>query len=153
MKDKPYINAVGALQYLAVATRPDIAYSVGVLCRFNSNPGVQHWKAVKHLFRYLKSTLDLKLTYAPTDCVEMFQAYSDADHGGNPDNGHSSSGILIKMGSGVISWKSSLQSTVSLSTTEAEFIAGCISWTRDHLAQKSVQGVWLLIPFSNNPPC
>jgi hypothetical protein len=63
MKDKPYIHAVGSLLYLATATRPDIAYAVGVLARFNSNPGVVHWKAVKHLFRYLKGTLDYKLTY------------------------------------------------------------------------------------------
>ena len=56
MKDVPYMNAVGSLMYLATTTRPDIAYAVGVLARFNSNPGIVHWKAVKHLFRYLKGT-------------------------------------------------------------------------------------------------
>lgn len=50
MASVPYINAVGALMYLAVATRPNIAYAVSVLSRFNSNPGPEHWKAVKHLF-------------------------------------------------------------------------------------------------------
>ena len=65
MKDKPYIHAVGSLMYLAISTHPDIAYAVGVLARFNSNPGVPHWKAVKHVFRYLKDTLDYKLTYNP----------------------------------------------------------------------------------------
>jgi hypothetical protein len=62
MKDKPYANATGALSYLSNVTRPDIAYAVGVLCRFNSNPGPQHWKAVardlnmKHRSREIKKT-------------------------------------------------------------------------------------------------
>ena len=66
MKDIPYVSAVGALLCLATATRPDIAHTVSVLCRFNNNPGMQHWTAVKHLMRYLKGTVDLKLTYAPS---------------------------------------------------------------------------------------
>ena len=58
MRNIPYIQATGALLYLALCTRPDIAYLVGVLCRFNSNPGPAHWKAVKHLLRYVRGTLD-----------------------------------------------------------------------------------------------
>lgn len=127
MKDKPYANATGALSYLANVTRPDIALAVGVLCRFNSNPGPQHWKAVKHLMRYLKGTLDLKLTYAPSKSPtdDLFTTYSDADHGGNPDNGRSTSGMVVKIGTGAVSWHSRLQSTVTLSTTEAEYVAAC----------------------------
>ena len=53
MKSVPYLAAVGALIYLATTTRPDIAYTVGYLARFNSNPGLAHWQAVKHLLRYL----------------------------------------------------------------------------------------------------
>jgi hypothetical protein len=60
-----YLQAVGSLMYLAVATCPDISYAVGVLARFNKNPGLQHWKAVKHLFRYLEGTLDLRLSQPP----------------------------------------------------------------------------------------
>ena len=124
MHSIPYLQAVGSLMYLAVATRPDISYAVGVLARFNKNPGPQHWKAVKHLFRYLKATLDLKLTYAPTPSHDaLFMTYSDADHGGNPDNGRSTGGYVVKMGTGAISWSSQLQSIVALSTTEAEFVA------------------------------
>lgn len=54
----PYLHAVGSLMYLAISTRPDIAYAVGVLARFSSNPGLTHWAAVKHLFRYPQGTLD-----------------------------------------------------------------------------------------------
>lgn len=125
MRSIPYINAVGALAYLAIATRPDIAYTVGVLARFSQNPGLQHWKAVKHLFRYLKGTLDYKLTYSPSPSPssELFLTYTDADHAGNPDTGRSTSGYLVKMGTGAISWQSRLQSIVALSTTEAEYVA------------------------------
>jgi hypothetical protein len=140
MKDVPYVNAVGALMYLAIATRPDIAYAVGVLCRFNSNPGPSHWLAVKHLFRYLKGTMDLKLTYAPSSDGQLFTSYTDADHGGNPDNGRSTSGYLMKMGTGAISWCSKLQSIVTLSTTEAEFVAAVsagqeVIWLRSFLSE------------------
>jgi hypothetical protein len=48
--------------YLAITTHPDITNAVSILARFNSNPGPTHWKAVKHLFRYLKGTIDLKLS-------------------------------------------------------------------------------------------
>jgi hypothetical protein len=141
MSSIPYLQAVGALMYLAVATRPDIAYSVGVLARFSKNPGMQHWKAVKHLFRYLKGTLDYKLTYsANTSSPELFATYSDADHAGNVDNGRSTSGYLVKMGGGAISWSSRLQSIVALSTTEAEYVAATaagqeIIWLRNLLTE------------------
>ena len=127
MRNIPYMNAVGSLLYLATTSRPDIAYIAGVLARFNSNPGVAHWKAVKHAFRYLKGTLDMKLEYgADEDTEELFVTFCDADHGGNPDNGKSTSGILVKVGRGAVIWTSKLQSIVTLSTTEAEHVAGVV---------------------------
>jgi hypothetical protein len=111
---------------------------VGVLARFNTNPGVTHWKAVKHVFCYLKGTLDYKLTYGPVSnhSSELFTAYSDADHGGDKDTGRSTSAYVVKIGTGAISWKSKLQSMVTLSTTEAEYIAAVnagmeILWLRN----------------------
>jgi hypothetical protein len=90
MHTVPYVSAVGALMYLAIATRPDIAYSVGILCCFMAKPGPARWKAVKHLFRYLRGTCGYWLTYAPDiSSQELFSTCSDADHGGNPDNGRS----------------------------------------------------------------
>jgi hypothetical protein len=141
MKTVPYINAVGSLMFLATTSRPDIAYSVGVLCRFNSNPGPKHWTAVKHLLRYLKGSMDYRLTYGPDpNSKEIFSAYSDADHGGNPDNGRSTGGYLLKIGTGAVSWSSRLQSLVALSTTEAEYIAAVdagkeVVWMRQFLTE------------------
>ena len=125
MEKIPYINAVGSLMYLAIMTRPDIAYTVGVLARFNSNPGKAHWLAVKHLFRYLKGTLDMKLEYGPDPAIgsDMFVTFSDADHGGDKDSGKSTSGYMVKLGSGAVCWRSKLQPVVTRSTTEAEYIA------------------------------
>ena len=143
MKTVPYMNAVGALNYLAIATHPDISYTVGCLARFNANLRPIHWKAVKHLFRYLKGTLNLKLTYAPTNSQLIFETWSDADHGGNLGNlnhGKSTSGYVVKMGTGAVSWSSKLQSIVALSTTKAEYIAAIsagmeIAWFRNILTE------------------
>ena len=93
MASIPYASAVGALQYLATCTRPDISYTVSQLAQFSSCAGMQHWAAVKHLFRYLKAAMDLKLTYAPdSSSNELFSVYSDADHGGDTDTGKSTGG-------------------------------------------------------------
>jgi hypothetical protein len=140
MRQTPYLSAVGALMYLAVTTRPDIMNAVSILSRFNTNPGPAHWKAVKHLFRYLKGTMQMKLVYKPTDSPELFTAYSDADHGGCKDSGRSTGGYLVKVGSGAVSWSSKLQPLVALSTTEAEYIAAVeagkeILWMRNILSE------------------
>jgi hypothetical protein len=140
MKKIPYLNAVGALMYLATTTRPDIAYTVGILARFNCNPGMAHWKAIKHVFRYLQGTKDKKLVYRPDDSQELFTSFTDADHGGCKDSGRSTGGYLIKFGSGAVSWSSKLQPLVALSTTEAEYIAAVeagkeIVWMRQLLAE------------------
>ncbi|KAG8857839.1 hypothetical protein FRB96_005558 [Tulasnella sp. 330] len=122
MADVPYLNAVGALNYLAIATRPDISYAVHKLARFNSNPGMKHWKAVKHLFRYVQGTKDLKLTYSPDPTSSSpFSTWTDADFAGETtQQKKSTNGYLVKMGTGAISWVSKLQSDIAMSSTEAE---------------------------------
>jgi hypothetical protein len=80
--------------------------------------------------------MDCKLTYTPSNSKELFTTYTDADHAGNPDNGRSTSGFVVKVGTGAISWSSRLQSIVALSTTEAEFVAAVsagqeILWLRN----------------------
>jgi hypothetical protein len=140
MRQYPYISVVGSLMYLAVTTRPDIAYAAGVLARFNSNPGPAHWQAAKHVLRYLKGTIDHSIIYQPSDSPQPFITYSDADHGGNPDNGKSTGGYVVKIGSGAVSWSSKLQPLVALSTTEAEHISAVeagkeILWMRQFMGE------------------
>jgi hypothetical protein len=124
MRNKPYMIAVDALMYLAIAARPDIAHAVGVPCRFMSKPGPAHWKAAKRLFRYLCSSVDHRLNYAPDpSSPQLFTTYCDADHGGNPDNSRSTNTYIVKMGTGAVSLMSHPQSIVVLSMMEAEFIS------------------------------
>jgi hypothetical protein len=84
-----------------------------------------HWKAVKHLFRYLKGTLVMKLEYNPDSLIDkdIFITFSDADHGGDKDCGKSMSGYMVKLGTGVVCWRSKLQPVVTRSTMEAEYFA------------------------------
>jgi hypothetical protein len=139
MRTVPYASAVGVLMYLAIAMHPDIAFAVGMLCCFMVCPGPEHWKAVKHLFCYLHSTVDYCLTYTPDSSAPTpFYAYSDADHGRNCNNTRSTSTYVIKIGSGAVSWMLHLQQIVALFTTEAEFIAAAsagqeVVWMRQLL--------------------
>jgi len=63
MLNIPYASAVGSLMYAQVCTRPDIAFAIGMLGRYQSNPGMEHWKAAKKVMRYLKGTKDYMLMY------------------------------------------------------------------------------------------
>ena len=63
MKAVPYASAVRSLEYAQVCTRPDLAFVTGVLGRFQSNPGIEHWKIVKKALRYLQGIKGLILTY------------------------------------------------------------------------------------------
>src|SRR3979490_857368 len=88
MWNTPYMNAIGVLMYLAIGTCLDIAYAVGKLAQFNINLGCGHWQVVKHIFHYLKGTMDLKLTYQSKDTPyssHPFVTYSDSDHAGYLD--------------------------------------------------------------------
>lgn len=136
----PYLSAVGALMYLGLTSHPDISNAVGILSRFSANPGPTHWKAVKHLFRYLQGTKDLKLVYGPDSTGELFSTYTDAAHGDVKENGRSTSGYLVKFGTAAVSWNSKVQPFVALSTAEAEFIAAVeagkeIYWMRNILKE------------------
>ncbi|RVW20064.1 Retrovirus-related Pol polyprotein from transposon TNT 1-94 [Vitis vinifera] len=104
-----------------VLSRPDIAYVVGVVSRFMSRPGKQHWEAVKWILRYLKDSLDTCLCF--TGASLKLQDYVDADFAGDIDSRKSTTGFVFTLGGTVISWASNLQKIVTLSTTEAEYVA------------------------------
>jgi hypothetical protein len=121
MTKVPYRELIGKLLYLAVATRPDISYAMGVLCRFVDDPGRRHWGAAKRVLQYLKGTMGLKLVYSRTSSPDLFTTYSDADLSGNPDNCRSTGGFAICVGGSATQWGSRLQPHVSLSSTESEY--------------------------------
>lgn len=121
MSSVPYSSAVGSLMYAMVCTRPDIAHAVGVVSRFLSNPGKQHWEAVKWILRYLRGTSNLCLSFGNGEPV--LEGYTDADMAGDLDHRKSTSGYVFTFAGGAVSWQSKLQKCVALSTTEAEYIA------------------------------
>lgn len=120
--DAPYREAVGALMHLMCATRPDIAFVVGMVARFMESPQDVHWTAVKHILRYLQGTKTHGIRFKSSDSVN-FECYSNADWSGDAADRKSTSGYVFKMVGGPISWGSKKQSSVSLSTSEAEYIA------------------------------
>ena len=77
----PYASAIGSLIYAQVCTRPDIAYIVGMLGRYLSNPKKDHWIAAKRVMRYLQRTKDYMLTYRKSNQLEII-GHSDSDFAG-----------------------------------------------------------------------
>ena len=86
MSGIPYAEAVGSLMYAMVCTRPDIAYSVCMVSRFMANPGKEHWKAVKWIFRYLVGTVDKALVFGGADfrrnSSNVIEGFVDSDYAG-----------------------------------------------------------------------
>ncbi|XP_052170366.1 secreted RxLR effector protein 161-like [Diospyros lotus] len=117
----PYASAIGSLMYAMLCTRPDIAHAVSVTSRYQSNPGEQHWIAVKNILKYLRRTKDLILTYGTGEL--KVEGYTDSDFQSDIDDRKSISGYVFTCNGGVFSWKSSKQDTTADSTTEAEYIA------------------------------
>src|SRR6266404_6681361 len=120
MKKTPYCEAIGSLMYLAVATCPNISFAVSTLSQFLTNPGVAHWEAVKRVFQYLISTKDTSLTFGADHPTLL--GYTDAN-GGTQAHSRAISGYVFLLDGRAISWSSHKQELVTLSTTEAEYVA------------------------------
>ena len=120
MRIIPYREAIGSLLFAAIVSRPDIAFAVSKAAKFVQEPGPEHWKAVKRIFRYLKKTMDSCISYANGSC--KVTGFTDADWGGQTDR-RSTTGYLFKLNSGPIVWQSRSQSSIALSTLEAEYMA------------------------------
>jgi hypothetical protein len=133
MKNIPYASAVGSLMYAQVYTRPDIAFVVGMLGRYQSNPGIDHWRVAKKVMRYLQGTKNYMLMYRWTNNLEVI-GYSDFDFVGCVDSRKSTSGYIFMMVGGAVSWRSSKQTLISTSTMEAEFVS---------YFEATLHGVWL----------
>jgi hypothetical protein len=80
MSDVPYLNLLGELIYIAYATRPDIAASIGILAQFSKSPGRDHWLGLKRVLRYLKGTMDYALTYTASLGTKEIIGFSDSDY-------------------------------------------------------------------------
>ncbi|KAL4018000.1 hypothetical protein IC575_021587 [Cucumis melo] len=135
MSNIPYCNAVGSIMYLMICTRPDLGYAMSMISRFMSNPGKEHWKAVKWVLRYLKGSASVSLCYS-RDCDKstLLEGFTDADYAADLDKRRSLSGHIFRLYGNVVSWKVNLQPVVALSTTESEYIS---------LGEAVKEAVWL----------
>ncbi|XP_071713380.1 secreted RxLR effector protein 161-like [Rutidosis leptorrhynchoides] len=121
LKDvKLFQQKVGSLIYLTI-TRPEIAYSIGIVSQFMQCPTNVHLDAAKRILRYVKGSIGHGLWYKKCDKV-LLNGFVDADWMGD-----ATSGYCFNMGSAVISWCSKKQDVIALSSIEAEYIAATMA--------------------------
>ncbi|GAX86625.1 hypothetical protein CEUSTIGMA_g14033.t1, partial [Chlamydomonas eustigma] len=116
-----YREMTGCLMYVCRGTRPDIAYSVGVLARYMKQPRTLHLKAAMDILKYLAATKLMGIEYGGQR--DTFVGYSDSDLGGCRDDSRSTTGFAFMLNGGAVSWRSRLQPTIADSSCEAEFMA------------------------------
>jgi len=120
----PYASAVGSLMYAMVCTRSDLSQAVSIISRYMHDPEKGHWEAVKWILWYIKGTFDVGLVFEKNstgkqECI----GYVDSDYAGDLDKCWFTTGYVFTLSQALVSWRSILQSTVVLSTTEAEYMA------------------------------
>ncbi|SDA02957.1 BZ3500_MvSof-1268-A1-R1_Chr11-1g03235 [Microbotryum saponariae] len=132
----PYRAIVGKLLYLSGTTRPDIAFAVSKAARFCNNFEAEHWEALKHILRYLVGTRNFGIRYQKTHqpMSAILEGFVDADHGADPVTRRSVSGYVFTCAGGAISWIAKRQTLVTLSSTEAEYVA---------MSYAAREGIWL----------
>jgi hypothetical protein len=114
-----YQSVVRSLMYIMLKTRLDIAYSISVISRYASNIIQSHWQAVKRIFRYLRKTYQMKLTFR--EALKLLKSYTNSDWAEDQDIKRSTSEYVFNVSSDVISWFSKRQSTMTLFICEIEY--------------------------------
>ncbi|CEM32514.1 unnamed protein product, partial [Vitrella brassicaformis CCMP3155] len=123
MNRLPYREGVGSVTYEACALRPDCAFAVKECAMHNNDPGEWHWKALMHLMRYLKDTMDARLVYKRSGTDEIrLTCYADSSLGDNED-GTSTGGYLTFLNDCLVSWSCKKQTYITGSTMVAEYVA------------------------------
>lgn len=132
--NKPYRELIGCLIYATLTTRPDLCASTNYFSRYQSSFNDIHYDYAKRILRYIKGTIDLKLAYHRNPDADILVGYTDADWANDLIDRKSVSGYIFKVFGNTVSWASRKQSTVSLSSTEAEYVA---------LSQGACEAIWL----------
>ena len=153
-----YATVIGMLMYLSTNSRPDIAYAVHQCARFTHSPKHSHAAGVKRILRYLKGTKDQGMILNPSNTLNV-DCYVDADFAGtwaveddqDPVSVKSRSGHLITFMGCPLLWSSKMQTQITLSTMEAEYIALSHAM-RDLIAIREILKEISTIVLSNSPP-
>ncbi|KMQ92976.1 hypothetical protein RF55_6975 [Lasius niger] len=93
----PYKEAIGSLLYLAMVSRPDIAYAVNTVSQYAEKLTKEHWNAVKRIIKYIKGTIDYGIKFEKNQNLEL-RAYSDAGFAGDKATRRSTTGYVILLG-------------------------------------------------------
>jgi hypothetical protein len=120
LPDVPYAQLVCALLFISRCTRPDILFSVTLLCRYLTKYTSPHIKAAIRVLSYLNCTMDFKLVHKMTPDVQPLEIFIDSDWGGDKETGRSTAGGIIFLYGNPVTWFGQKQGDVSLSTSEAE---------------------------------
>ena len=133
MNNIPYASAIDSIMYAMLCTRPDVAHALSLTSRYLCDPGMEHWTAVKNILKYLRRTKDMFLVYGGDEEL-VVNGYIDTSYNTDPDDSKSQSGYVFILNGAAVSWRSSKQSVVATSTTEAEYIAA---------SEAAKEGVWM----------
>jgi hypothetical protein len=147
MSNVLYASAVGILIYEMVCNRPGIAHVVGVLSRYISKPGKEHWTAVKRVFGYLCGTTSYGLCYQGRPGLHKvldIHGFVDVDWVGDMDRRRYTSGYVFNLFGGVISWMRKRKVVVALSTTEVEYMAATHASKEEVWLQRLCSGIGLV---------
>lgn len=159
MSTKPYRELLGSLLCISRRTRPDISYSVAILCRASNDPTIQHWEAAKRILRYLISTKEAGLVIGKTqDSNKVFlTAFSDSNWAGNAKDRLSTSGFVIYLNGSLIAWNTQKQRCVSLSSAEAEYFAFAKCVKSVIRTRNLLEEIGCIVPpsviYEDNQPC
>lgn len=124
MQEKLFRSILGKLMYLAHRTGPDLAVAVSFIAKFFLNdPAPQHWKALKHVVRYVKGTANYGLQLPKGGSRQELVVHCDADWRRDLEKRRSRTGYMLYYTSALVLWKSRLQSATATSTCVAEFSA------------------------------
>lgn len=154
----PYRELIGCLTYATITTRPDLCASVNYFSRFQSCFTNEHLTHAKRILRYIKQTLEMKMVLVKNENADLLHGYTDSDWANDVNDRKSISGYVFKIYDNTISWASRKQTTVSLSSTEAEYMSLATGiceakWIRGLLKELGFDCSTATIIFEDNQSC
>lgn len=134
INNNQYQSLIGCLLYVTLNTRPDISSAICILSQKTSCPTQRDWDELKRVVKYLKGTSELKLYMHSDDSNQQLYGYADSSYAEDRIDRKSMSGYLFKFFGALISWSTRKQQCVTVSSTEAEYVA---------LTEATKEGLWL----------
>ncbi|KAL1448409.1 hypothetical protein WDU94_012392 [Cyamophila willieti] len=121
----PFRELIGSLMYISLGSRPDITYAVSFLSRYLDKPNRKVWTGAKRVLRYLQHTKRMAIVYKQSNDKRLV-AFSDSDWAQDSKDGKSVSGGIVFFCGNPVMWLSKKQTCVTLSSTEAEYVAAAL---------------------------